>query len=232
MLSIAPLVNLHYDGPSLVHARTGDMVLVTGASGCGKSTLVRALAGLWPWCQGSCNLPAHHQVQLFRHAVSVRMIVSGPASTHALPFMPANVPSKHRMACKVRCQIDFLEPVRWLHMHKPLALPSLLQLQVMFVPQRPVAAPGKTLLEQLVYPSLMPEDPANQASMNLQHLEQLLQHVGLLDLLQRAQGDWLLSQDWQGTHLLGFCYAIGHDMDWHRTHGLCSSRCAAICGTA
>lgn len=42
----------------------GDMALVTGASGCGKSTLVRALAQLWPLCQGQCHMPVQEKVAL------------------------------------------------------------------------------------------------------------------------------------------------------------------------
>ena len=34
-----------------------EKVLVTGPSGSGKSTLIRALAGLWPWGQGSILVP-------------------------------------------------------------------------------------------------------------------------------------------------------------------------------
>jgi putative ATP-binding cassette transporter len=33
----------------------GERVLVAGESGSGKSTLVRAIAGLWPWGEGSVN---------------------------------------------------------------------------------------------------------------------------------------------------------------------------------
>jgi len=67
--------------------------------------------------------------------------------------------------------------------------------QVMFLPQRPVAAPGNTLLEQLIYPAVMPEEGS---ALDLQHLALLLQQVGLTELLQRVQGDWRLSQNWQG----------------------------------
>ncbi|DBA94773.1 TPA: ATP-binding cassette sub- D member 4 [Trebouxia sp. C0004] len=66
--------------------------------------------------------------------------------------------------------------------------------QVMFLPQRPVAAPGNTLLEQLIYPAVMPKEGT---AVDLQHLGYLLQQVGLTDLLQRVQGDWRLSQNWQ-----------------------------------
>ena len=67
--------------------------------------------------------------------------------------------------------------------------------QVMFLPQRPVAAPGNTLLEQLIYPAVMPEEGS---ALDLQHLALLLQQVGLTELLQRVQEDWRLSQNWQG----------------------------------
>ena len=36
----------------------GERVLVAGKSGSGKSTLVRAVAGLWPWGDGSVNFHA------------------------------------------------------------------------------------------------------------------------------------------------------------------------------
>ena len=71
--------------------------------------------------------------------------------------------------------------------------------QVMFVPQRAIAAPGATLLEQVLYPSALPQDPASLAD-TLPCLADLLRHVGLSDLLQRVQGDWLASHNWQGTN--------------------------------
>ena len=44
--------------PASFSLAPGDSVLITGPSGCGKSTLLRALAGLWPYEQGSVHLPA------------------------------------------------------------------------------------------------------------------------------------------------------------------------------
>jgi putative ATP-binding cassette transporter len=43
---------------------TGDSLLITGPSGCGKSTLLRTLAGIWPFGQGTINIP-HNQKVLF-----------------------------------------------------------------------------------------------------------------------------------------------------------------------
>ncbi|MBW9114851.1 ABC transporter ATP-binding protein/permease [Rhizobium cauense] len=40
----------------------GERVLVAGESGSGKSTLVRAIAGLWPWGDGSVNFHADRQL--------------------------------------------------------------------------------------------------------------------------------------------------------------------------
>lgn len=69
-------------------------------------------------------------------------------------------------------------------------------MQVMFVPQKAIAAPGATLLEQLIYPAIL---PADAASLDKQGLTDLLDQVGLTDLLQRVQGNWLLNHKWQGT---------------------------------
>jgi putative ATP-binding cassette transporter len=36
----------------------GDSVIITGPSGCGKSTLLRAVAGIWPYGEGTVFLPS------------------------------------------------------------------------------------------------------------------------------------------------------------------------------
>jgi putative ATP-binding cassette transporter len=50
-------------GETEVVIERGERLLVAGASGTGKSTLVRAIAGLWPWGDGSVNL--HPDRRLF-----------------------------------------------------------------------------------------------------------------------------------------------------------------------
>lgn len=40
-----------------VSIEMGEKVLIAGESGTGKSTLIRALAGLWPWGNGSISVP-------------------------------------------------------------------------------------------------------------------------------------------------------------------------------
>ena len=47
-----------------------------------------------------------------------------------------------------------------------------------------------------MYPSPLPEGLADVDTHLLAHL---LHQVGLSELVQRAQGDWTLSQDWQGA---------------------------------
>ena len=63
MLSLNDLSVSLDDGTSVVKEtqvdiEPGERVLVSGESGTGKSTLVRAIAGLWPWGQGSVNFRA------------------------------------------------------------------------------------------------------------------------------------------------------------------------------
>ncbi|WP_312405776.1 ABC transporter ATP-binding protein/permease [Rhizobium sp.] len=60
MLSLRDLSVSLGDGRAVVketqvEIEPGERVLVAGESGSGKSTLVRAIAGLWPWGEGSVN---------------------------------------------------------------------------------------------------------------------------------------------------------------------------------
>ena len=49
------------DGTAL-NVQPGDSVWIQGPSGSGKSTLMRTLTGIWPWAQGSVELPANTMV--------------------------------------------------------------------------------------------------------------------------------------------------------------------------
>ncbi len=44
--------------------KSGERVLVTGPSGAGKSTLFRAIAGIWPFGNGTIIVPAHASVMM------------------------------------------------------------------------------------------------------------------------------------------------------------------------
>ena len=49
-----------------------------------------------------------------------------------------------------------------------------------------------------MYPSPLPS-PESLHDVDTTQLAQVLQQVGLSELLQRSQGDWMLHLDWQGT---------------------------------
>lgn len=67
MLSLNDLSVSLDDGTAVVKEtqvaiEPGERVLVAGESGSGKSTLVRAIAGLWPWGDGSVNFHADRRM--------------------------------------------------------------------------------------------------------------------------------------------------------------------------
>ncbi|ULJ74020.1 ABC transporter ATP-binding protein/permease [Rhizobium gallicum] len=67
MLSLNDLSVSLDDGTAVVREtqvaiEPGERVLVAGESGSGKSTLVRAIAGLWPWGDGSVNFHADRRL--------------------------------------------------------------------------------------------------------------------------------------------------------------------------
>lgn len=68
-------------------------------------------------------------------------------------------------------------------------------MQVVFVAQQPWAAPGRTLREQIVYPSTRGSAAPDQ-------LCRLLRSVRLGHLLARVQGDCERPGDWQGEGFL------------------------------
>jgi putative ATP-binding cassette transporter len=48
----------HLNVPASAAIRAGDRILIAGPSGCGKSTLFRAIAGIWPYGEGSIEIPS------------------------------------------------------------------------------------------------------------------------------------------------------------------------------
>lgn len=59
-------------------------------------------------------------------------------------------------------------------------------------------------MEQVIYPSPLLEALAD---VDTHLLADLLHQVGLAELLQRAQGNWMMSQDWQGA-----CHVMCHSI--------------------
>jgi putative ATP-binding cassette transporter len=68
-ISIEQLLVELPNGEPLITAKgfnisSGDRVLFTGPSGAGKSTLFRAIAGIWPYGDGSVTIPAHASLMM------------------------------------------------------------------------------------------------------------------------------------------------------------------------
>jgi putative ATP-binding cassette transporter len=63
----------------------GERVLVAGESGTGKSTLVRAIAGLWPWGQGSVQVASGASMMLMPQRAYVPVGTLRRAATYPRP---------------------------------------------------------------------------------------------------------------------------------------------------
>lgn len=76
----------------------------------------------------------------------------------------------------------------------PSALRELLFMwQVMYLPQRPLVAPGPTLRQQLAYPA------ASASALSDTRAMHLLDRVGLAYLHHRVQGNFDETADWAGA---------------------------------
>ena len=81
-------------GPDLnLELAPGGRLLVMGASGSGKSTLMRTLAGIWPFGEGTVELPGRDTVSL--HAAEAIPATGHPAGSASLsirgPWPPAMI---------------------------------------------------------------------------------------------------------------------------------------------
>lgn len=65
----------------------------------------------------------------------------------------------------------------------------------MFLPQRPLLAPGATLRQQLAYPAEAAGALSDSQAMKL------LERVGLVYLHQRMQGNLDVPADWAGAYV-------------------------------
>ncbi len=79
------------DGKLLVkelqlNIEAGAHLLITGPSGCGKSTLIRALAGIWPFCEGTAILPESSRIMFLPQ----RPYLPLGALSHALRYPDGN----------------------------------------------------------------------------------------------------------------------------------------------
>ena len=88
-------------------------------------------------------------------------------------------------------------------------------MQVVFVPQQAIAAPGSSLREQLSYPS--------KTSAHGERLLSLLRTVQLEHLLDRVSGDWDAPNDWAGTCMV-YSHTAPLDKGTKVTHELCFRR--------
>lgn len=74
--------------PISAEIRAGQRILVTGPSGCGKSTLFRSLAGIWPYGEGSIEIPSQATLlflpqKSYLPIGTLRAAIAYPAEEHA-----------------------------------------------------------------------------------------------------------------------------------------------------
>lgn len=82
-------------GASILIA-AGEHVLIAGESGSGKSSLVRAIAGCWPWGQGSVTLAAGRRIQVVPQRPYVPFGTLREAVTYPLAAADFESPSVSR----------------------------------------------------------------------------------------------------------------------------------------
>ena len=85
----------------------GQSIVITGASGSGKSTLFRALAGIWPYADGTITLPAGQCLFLPQRPYMPLGTLRRAAS---YPLDPATVPEAALEATLTDCGLAQLLP--------------------------------------------------------------------------------------------------------------------------
>ncbi len=116
-LSIADRAGRTVIADTSITIKQGEKVLVTGESGAGKSTLIRALAGLWPWGNGTIRLPRDQRVAFvpqrpYLPLGTLRTAVSYPAEGE-------KVTNEKIHAAMKRCGLSYLikrlddDEMRW-----------------------------------------------------------------------------------------------------------------------
>ncbi|MCB8875575.1 ABC transporter ATP-binding protein/permease [Acidisoma silvae] len=85
----------------------GQSIVITGASGSGKSTLFRALAGIWPYAQGTITLPAGQSLFLPQRPY---MPLGSLRRAATYPLDPASVPDEVLAEAMTACGLAHLLP--------------------------------------------------------------------------------------------------------------------------
>ncbi|KAK9816885.1 hypothetical protein WJX72_006703 [[Myrmecia] bisecta] len=149
-----------------VDPRTGSALIGRPAARWSEATGARTLLGYQKLVTDVCQLVVHP--------------VKGTSVYPATIFTNASGCGK----------TTFIRTLAGLHLAESGAIVMPPHGQVMFVPQRVLASPGRTLREQVTFPSI---EPASHS-----HLVNLLAAVGLERLLDRVDGDCEACADWQG----------------------------------